>query len=58
MHAHTHTQMINFVLLFCEAIYLFIPSFWITFCIILYEGMLGGGVYVNGFYAISKEVRM
>ena len=24
--------------------------------LVLYEGLLGGGVYVNAFYAISKEV--
>ena len=51
-------QVINFVFLFFEAVYYFIPSFWITFFIILYEGLLGGGVYVNAFYAISKQVHL
>ena len=26
--------------------------------IVLYEGLLGGGVYVNAFYAISREVSL
>ncbi len=50
-------QITNFYFLFCETIYLFIPSFWITVCIILFEGMLGGAVYANAFYSISVEVR-
>lgn len=49
-------QVANFAFLFCESLYWFIPSFWITFVIILYEGLLGGGVYVNAFYAIAKQV--
>ncbi|CAI8008680.1 Battenin [Geodia barretti] len=49
-------QVINFVLLFLEAIYLVLPSFWITFFLVLYEGLLGGGVYVNTFYSITKQV--
>ena len=42
--------------LFLEVIYQFIPSFWITLAVILYEGLLGGAVYVNAFYFISKQV--
>ena len=48
--------MINFVFFFCASVYLFLPSFWLTVFLVLYEGLLGGGVYVNAFYAISKEV--
>ncbi len=50
-------QILNFYFLFCETIYLFIPSFWITVSIILFEGMLGGAVYANAFYSISVEAR-
>ena len=50
-------QCVNFVFLYFEAVYLFIPSFWITLFIALYEGLLGGAVYANAFYAISKNVR-
>ena len=39
-----------------EAIYQFVPYFWITLGLILIEGMLEGGVYVNTFYFISKNV--
>ncbi len=49
-------QVVNFVFFFVATIYLFIPSFWLTFVIIFYEGLLGGGVYVNAFYSITKEV--
>jgi len=48
--------MMTFLLLFYEAVYTFIPSFWITFFIILWEGLLGGGTYVNGFYQLSSSV--
>ena len=34
-----------------------VPSFWIVFMLVLYEGLLGGGVYGNAFYTVSKEVR-
>jgi battenin len=49
-------QVINFVLFFLESIYLVLPSFWLTFFLVLYEGLLGGGVYVNAFYSITKQV--
>lgn len=48
-------QIMTFLLLFYEAIYVFIPSFWITFCIVLWEGLLGGGAYVNAFYQLSSS---
>lgn len=46
----------NFVLFFLETIYLVLPSFWIVFLLVLYEGLLGGAVYANAFYSISKQV--
>ncbi len=49
-------QILNFYFLFCETVYLFIPSFWIIVFIILFEGMLGGAVYADVFYSISVEV--
>jgi hypothetical protein len=39
-----------------EAVYLFIPSIWIVFVAVLWEGLLGGAAYVNTFYRISVEV--
>ena len=44
-------------MLVCEAYFHFLPTVWIMFVIILYEGLLGGACYVNAFYRISKEVR-
>lgn len=51
-------QVVNFVFFFCATIYLFLPSFWVTFVLVLYEGLLGGAAYVNAFYSISMEVPM
>ncbi|CDQ98259.1 unnamed protein product, partial [Oncorhynchus mykiss] len=34
----------------------FLPSAWLVFVIVLYEGLLGRSAYVNTFYFISKEV--
>ncbi|XP_064631993.1 battenin-like isoform X2 [Lineus longissimus] len=49
-------QFLNIVLLMFQIFYQFIPSIWIVFVIILYEGLLGGAAYVNTFYKISEEV--
>lgn len=50
-------QNVNLVVLLCEAYFHFLPSVWIMFVFILYEGLLGGACYVNAFYRISKEVK-
>jgi battenin len=34
----------------------FIPSVWIVFGVILWEGLLGGATYVNAFNNISNEI--
>lgn len=31
------------------------PSIWILFVLTVWEGLLGGGAYVNTFYRITKE---
>jgi hypothetical protein len=33
-----------------------IPSIWLVFGLIVFEGLIGGGAYVNTFYKISIEV--
>lgn len=33
-------------------------SMYVAMALIVYEGLLGGGAYVNTFYKISKEVRV
>ncbi|KAM9345959.1 battenin [Symphorus nematophorus] len=48
-------QVLNAVLLLFAVRYQFLPSAWLVFVIILYEGLLGGAAYVNTFYFISKE---
>ncbi|XP_049426802.1 battenin-like isoform X2 [Epinephelus fuscoguttatus] len=48
-------QVLNAVLLLFAVRYQFLPSVWLVFVIILYEGLLGGAAYVNTFYFISKE---
>uniref|UniRef100_A0AAZ3QMS5 Battenin n=1 Tax=Oncorhynchus tshawytscha TaxID=74940 RepID=A0AAZ3QMS5_ONCTS len=49
-------QCVNAVLLLLSVYYQFLPSAWLVFVIVLYEGLLGGAAYVNTFYFISKEV--
>ncbi|XP_008413294.1 battenin [Poecilia reticulata] len=48
-------QMVNAVFLIFAVFFQFLPSIWIVFGIILYEGLLGGVAYVNTFHFISKE---
>lgn len=49
-------QLINVVIFLTEVIAFFTPSIWIVFVIVLWEGLLGGGAYVNTFYQMSKEI--
>jgi len=49
-------QCINVGFFLGETILFFTPSIWIIFAIVLWEGLLGGGAYVNTFYRMSHEV--
>lgn len=49
-------QFINVAYFLFEVLYFFTPSIWIIFAIVFWEGLLGGGAYVNTFYKMSKEV--
>ncbi|KAL2752386.1 hypothetical protein ACRALDRAFT_2022299 [Sodiomyces alcalophilus JCM 7366] len=49
-------QVANLVLLTLHAIFDFIPSVYIVFIVIFWEGLLGGAVYVNTFAEIMDEV--
>lgn len=49
-------QAINVVIFTTEAIYYYIPNFYIVVVLVLWEGLLGGSSYVNTFYRISTEV--
>lgn len=48
-------QLVNVIYFLFEVFYFFTPSIWIIFAIVLWEGLLGGGAYVNTFYRISKS---
>ncbi|XP_056646881.1 battenin [Diorhabda sublineata] len=49
-------QGINVVIFTTEAIFYYIPNFYIVVALVLWEGLLGGSSYVNTFYRISNEV--
>ncbi|KAK3989625.1 batten's disease protein Cln3 [Cladorrhinum sp. PSN332] len=50
-------QVANLVLLTLHALLNFIPSVYLIFVIIFWEGLLGGAVYVNTFAEIMENVR-
>ncbi|KAL9031381.1 MAG: hypothetical protein Q9196_000598 [Gyalolechia fulgens] len=49
-------QGLNLLLLILQALYFFIPSIYIVFAVIFWEGLLGGLVYVNTFAEIRDRV--
>ncbi|KAK4163803.1 protein BTN1 [Cladorrhinum sp. PSN259] len=49
-------QVANLVLLTLHALLSFIPSVYLIFVIIFWEGLLGGAVYVNTFAEIMENV--
>ncbi|KAK5639001.1 hypothetical protein RI129_011493 [Pyrocoelia pectoralis] len=49
-------QFINVIFFTTEAIFYYIPNFWIVLALTFWEGLLGGAAYVNTFYKISKEI--
>lgn len=49
-------QCLNFLLLILQALYFYIPSIYIVFAVIFWEGLLGGLVYVNTFAEIRDRV--
>lgn len=49
-------QFLNVLIILDEVITFVTPSIWIIFAVVFFEGLLGGGAYVNTFYRMSKEV--
>ncbi|KAH6682645.1 batten's disease protein Cln3 [Halenospora varia] len=49
-------QMGNLALLITQSLYWWIPSVYIVFAIVFWEGLLGGAVYVNTFAEIMENV--
>lgn len=49
-------QCLNLAFLLADVCLSFLPSIYLIFIIILYEGLLGGAAYVNTFHNIALEV--
>ena len=49
-------QSLNFIILFAHAVLQFIPSVYVIFPFVLWEGFLGGLAYVNTFAKLSDNV--
>lgn len=49
-------QVINLVFLICHVLFDLVPSIWMVFAIMFWEGLLGGATYCNAFWLISTEV--
>ena len=49
-------QVANLVLLVLQALFNFIPTVWLIFIVVFWEGLLGGLVYVNAFAEILDTV--
>ncbi|KAH8904098.1 batten's disease protein Cln3 [Coniochaeta sp. PMI_546] len=56
LYVPSFLQVGNLVLLTLHAILNFIPSVYVVFVIIFWEGLLGGAVYVNTFAEIMEHV--
>ncbi|XP_043833432.1 battenin isoform X3 [Dromiciops gliroides] len=50
-------QFLNLGFLMAEVWFSFLPSIYIVFLIILYEGLLGGAAYVNTFHNVAVETQ-
>ncbi|XP_043253287.1 battenin isoform X3 [Colletes gigas] len=49
-------QFVNVIVLLFETLYYYMPTIWLVFVFVLWEGLLGGGAYVNTFYRMSTEI--
>lgn len=49
-------QVGNLILLTLHAMFFFIPSVYVVFIVIFWEGLLGGAVYVNTFAEIMENI--
>uniref|UniRef100_A0A8C5VCH5 Battenin n=1 Tax=Microcebus murinus TaxID=30608 RepID=A0A8C5VCH5_MICMU len=48
-------QCLNLAILLADVWFSYLPSIYLVFLIILYEGLLGGAAYVNTFHNIALE---
>ena len=56
LYVPTWLQVLNLGVLTVQAVYPFLPSVWFIFVIILWEGLLGGLVYVSTFAAVREDI--
>jgi len=56
LYTPTLLQVLNLTILISHSLYFWIPSVWLVFGIIFWEGLLGGAVYVNTFAEIMESV--
>lgn len=49
-------QFLNVIYFTFQAVFMYVPTIWIVFIIVFWEGLLGGCCYVNTFNRISKEL--
>ena len=56
LYTPSFLQVLNLLLLTLHALFNFLPTVWLVFAVIFWEGLLGGLVYVNTFAEISDNV--
>ena len=56
LYAPSLLQVGNLALLLVQSLFFFIPSVYMIFIIVFWEGLLGGAVYVNTFAEILEKV--
>ncbi|KAH6721792.1 batten's disease protein Cln3 [Leptodontidium sp. MPI-SDFR-AT-0119] len=56
LYTPSFLQIANFILLALHSVYFFLPSVYLVFLVVFWEGLLGGAVYVNTFAEIMEKV--
>lgn len=56
LYTPSFLQVVNLIILTTHALFNFIPSIYIIFAIVFWEGLLGGLVYVSTFAEITDNV--
>ena len=49
-------QLLNVMILLSQILVGWMPAIWVVFLVIFWEGLLGGGCYVNAFHLLSTEI--
>jgi len=57
LYTPTFLQILNLVLLTAQAVWFFVPSVYLIFALVFWEGLLGGLVYVSTYALVREEVR-